>query len=204
MSQKEGHADELFNSCNAFSLAFDTGLFGQEDVLAATVRFSLENKIVQFPLFFSVCLAKTGEEMASFIFYQLRRKNVPFAKLCSIATDGAASMIGDENGMVALLERKIQGHCRDFSLRISNVWCLSHRLNLVVGDMNKMDHVQSVFNFADWITKKGGLRPTQDGSTSPSQPHTSKKSPNHPKPDGPSTKTWLPQSCLNRNLLKCF
>ena len=63
-------------------------------------------------------------------------------------------MIGDENGMVALLERKIQNHCHDFSLRISNVWCLSHRLNLVVGDMKKMDHIESVFKFADWITKK--------------------------------------------------
>ena len=51
-------------------------------------------------LFYSVCHASTGEELARLVFGRFKEFNVPFGKLISVATDGAKSMIGAVNGRV--------------------------------------------------------------------------------------------------------
>ena len=68
-SEKDEYVADCFQRCTAFSLALDTALFGQEHIMACTVRFVFESDVEQFPLFMDVCLASTGEELASFILY---------------------------------------------------------------------------------------------------------------------------------------
>ena len=87
--KRDVYVDNCFATCKYFSLAIDTSLFGQEHVLACTTRFVFDKRIEQFNLFFSVCRASTGEELAQFVFDKLKGYNVPFTKLTSIATDGA-------------------------------------------------------------------------------------------------------------------
>ena len=107
VSDQQTVFEESFRSCTHFALAFDTALFGQEHVLSCIVRFTFENRVTQMPLFFSACDSTTGEGLADFVFGKLDGLNVPFEKLSCVSTDGAASMIGMTNGMVARLKRLI-------------------------------------------------------------------------------------------------
>ena len=96
-----------FDSCLFFSIALDSALFGQEHVLACTVRFTFQDRLEQFPLFMKVCDASTGEEVAAFVFNSLKVYNAQFNKLSSIATDGASAMIGKANGMISFFKRLV-------------------------------------------------------------------------------------------------
>ena len=62
----------------------------------------------QFTLFYSVCHATTGVELAQFVFNRLKQYNVPFDKLISVASDGAKNMIGADNGMISHLNRLVK------------------------------------------------------------------------------------------------
>ena len=76
-----------------FSIALDTAVFGQEHVLSCIGRFTNQDSLSQFPLFFSACHESTEEEMAGFIFKRLKQIHAPFEKLSSIATDGVDNMV---------------------------------------------------------------------------------------------------------------
>ena len=66
VAEKETSLDRSFVSCEYFSLAFDTALFGQEHILSCIVRFVFPDKITQLPLFMRTCTSSTGEDLGSF------------------------------------------------------------------------------------------------------------------------------------------
>ena len=137
-----------------FFLAVDTALFGQEHVLSCTSRFMFDDKIELFTLFYSVCHASTGEELGHFVYNKLKQYNVPFSKLVSVASDGAKNMIGAVNGMIPHLSRLIRQECHVDQAPFKNIWCLAHRLNLVITDFTRVPYINSVFLFANWFTTK--------------------------------------------------
>ena len=69
---------ESFSSRELFSPALDTALFWQEHILSYVSRFVFKDRMSQFPLFFSVCHASTGEEMGRVVFQRLKRMRAPF------------------------------------------------------------------------------------------------------------------------------
>ena len=108
VDKRDDFVEESFSSCELFSLALDTALFGQEHILSCVARFVFEDKITLFPLFFNVCHASTGEEMQYFVFHKLERMRAPFEKLSAVTTDGANEMVGKQNGMVCHLLNRIR------------------------------------------------------------------------------------------------
>ena len=143
-----------FETCQKFSLALDTALFGQDHVLECSVRFSFMDHLEQFPLFFTVCDASTGHDLASLVFNRLRRLNAPFHKLVSISTDGASNMVGQYNGMFQCFKSLVQQELGSVSCSLTQVWCLAHRINLVISDFDNVDDINSVFRFCDWFSQK--------------------------------------------------
>ena len=135
-----------FDSCLYFSFALDSALFGQEHVLACTVRFTFNDRLEQFPLFMKVCGASTGEEVAAFVFDSLKVYNAQFKKLSSIATDGASAMIGQANGMISHFKRLVATELGTVGCPFNHVWCLAHRLNLVIRDFQNVPNINSVFS----------------------------------------------------------
>ena len=150
----DGVVQKCFDTCEYFSISLDTSLFGQDHILVCTVRFTFKTRLEQFPLFFGVCDASTGQELADFVFRRLQRNNVPLAKLVSVATDGAHNMVGQINGMVSHLKRLVQHTLGEITPTFDHVWCLAHRLNLVIGDFRDVPNIKGVFLFADWFTSK--------------------------------------------------
>ena len=143
-----------FQTCRCFSIAVDTALFGQDHVLSCIARFVFDDRVEQFPLFFSVCLATTGEEHAQFMSNRLKAMNAPLSKFCGVTTDGASNMMGPANGMVRHLRLLIQRELGVLSTTFNHVWCLAHRLNLVVADFQKIPYINSVLIFARWFSSK--------------------------------------------------
>ena len=154
-SQFEGSLhQQLFRIMQEFFLAVDTALFGQEHILSCSTRFVFDCRIEQMTLFYSICHATTGDELARFVFEKLKEFNVPFGKLRSVATDGAKSMIGSFNGMVPQLRRMINRENSSQLSSFKSVWCLAHRLNLVITDFQRVPFINSVFLFAKVFASK--------------------------------------------------
>ena len=172
------YAQSCFETCQRFSIGLDTALFGQDHVLACSVRFAFDNRLEQFPLFFSVCDASTGQNLASFIFTRLKQINAPFSKLVSLSTDGASNMVGRFNGLFQCFKTLVQQEHGTIPCAISQVWCLAHRLNLVIRDFPDVKNINSVFisvigllrkerlfliaSFCGKNTRRGGSRKSQN------------------------------------------
>lgn len=88
-------------------------------------RFAFKSRLEQLPLFISVCTASTGKDLAAFVFNRLKTNNAPFAKLTSIATDGATNMIVQVNGMVGHFRRLVRRKCGAVPCSVNNIWCLA-------------------------------------------------------------------------------
>ena len=75
--------------------------------------------------------------------------------MVSITTDGAKNMIGQNRGlaneMVNMANEKY-GTTRRIGTDVHSVWCIDHRLNLVVKDFNEVPNINYVIVFIDWIT----------------------------------------------------
>ena len=71
--KRNNFVKETFRECDWFSVALDSALFGQDHVLSCIARFTFQDRMKQFPLFFSVCHASTGEEIATFVFEKLKQ-----------------------------------------------------------------------------------------------------------------------------------
>ena len=123
-------------------------------MLMRSVRFSFDTHLEQFPLFFTVCDASTGQDLAAFVFNRLKQMNAPLSKLVSLSTDGASCMIGQDNGMFSCFKRLVQQDIGPVNCDINHVWCLAHRLNLVIRDFQNVENINSVFRFCDWVTQK--------------------------------------------------
>ena len=152
--QTDVFTQNCFDTCEFFSIALDTSRFGQDHVLVCTARFSFQDHLEQFPLFVSVCDASTGEELADYVIYRLKRFNAPLSKLVSIATDGAHNMVGQFNGLATILKRLVQRELGVDTPTFQHVWCLAHRLNLIITDFQNVRNINYVFLFADWFTSK--------------------------------------------------
>ena len=152
--QRDLYVEKCFAACKYFSLAVDTALFRQDHVLSCTARFVFEDKMEQLTLFYAACHASTGDELSQFLYDKLKQFNVPFPKLVSIATDGAKNMIGAANGMVPNLNVLIKQEANTDQTPFKNVWCLAHRLNLVITDFERVPYNNSVFLFANWFAAK--------------------------------------------------
>ena len=145
------------DECLFFSIAVDTAQFRNEHYMSCIIRFSFDNKMIQLPLFITPCLDLSGKDLACFVFDKLRERNARFDKFTSIATDGAASMVGRFNGMTTMLKRLVEQFCRDKNLpspSMHSVWCFSHRLNLVTKSFLTSKPVNAVLAFADWFANK--------------------------------------------------
>ena len=153
-NKRDLHVEKCFAACKYFSLAIDTALFRQEHVQSCTSRFVFDDRMEQFTLFYSVCHVTTGVELAQFVFNRLKQYNVPFAKLISVASDGAKNMIGADNGMVSHLNRLVKQELGADHTPFKNIWCLAHRLNLVITDFEQVPYINSVFLFANWFSTK--------------------------------------------------
>ena len=105
-------------------------------------------------LVFSVCDASTGQNLASFIFNRLKQINAPFSNLFSLSTGGASNMVGRFNGLLQCFKTLVQQEHGTIPCAISQVWCLAHRLNLVIRDFQDVKNINSVFDFCDWFTEK--------------------------------------------------
>ena len=117
-------------------------------------RFVYDDKMEQRTLFYAVCHCSTGKELAQFVFDKLKQYDAPFEKITSVATDVAKTMIGAENGMIPNLRRLVGKEIGSRSTPFKNVWCLAHRLNLVVSDFERVPYINSVFLFAGWFSSK--------------------------------------------------
>ena len=98
--------------CLFFSLAVDTALFKNENLISCSVRFSFVNRVIELPLFIRSCPVSSGCELARFIFDTLTERNAKFGKLVSISTDGAANMLGKYNGVTPYFKRLVDQFCR--------------------------------------------------------------------------------------------
>ena len=148
---------QYLEQCLYFSIAADTALFQNEHFISCIARFSLESDAYELPLFIMKCQASSGEDLALFIFNNVREKNANFEKLVSITTDGASNMVGRFNGMVVNFKRLVDQHCRANNLRspiIHTVWCFAHRINLVTRSVLSMRPLNFVHSFADWFSTK--------------------------------------------------
>ena len=150
----EVYLQSCFESCEKYSIALDTALFGQDHVLACSILFAFSDSLEHLPLFFSVCDASTGQELASFVMNRLKRMDAPLSKLVSLSTDGARNMMGHTNGLFACFKRLFQQEIGTMTCSLVQVWCVSHRLNLVIRDFQNVDNIKSVLHFCDWLTQK--------------------------------------------------
>ena len=190
VGQRDALLGRQFDECQWFSLALDTALFGQEHVLSCIVQLTNDESLTQFPLFFAVCHASTGEELATYVLHKLKQKKIPLSKLSCVTTDGANNMTGKHNGMVVHLRDMIRAEVGEQNSEFQSIWCLSHRLNLVVRDFESVDHIKNVLKFADWFSSKRKAVAYKNGFLRRSQTIISRKSPSHLRPGGVSTKTF--------------
>ena len=125
--------------------------------MSCFARFAFQDSVVQLPIFFMVCHAKTGNAMARAIFNRLVEENADFGKLVSVTTDGAQSMSGKQRGMAVCLKRLVERHCassKKLVHDISTMWCFAHRINLPTRDFLGLKGVALVKSFADWLTNR--------------------------------------------------
>ena len=140
-----------------FSIAVDTALFRYEHFISCMVRFSFDNRVLELPLFIGPCFVSSGKDLAGFIFRKLEERNARFDKFVSMATDGAANMIGKYNGVTSHFKVLVREHCRDNNVACPlshSVWCFAHRLNLVTKSFLTAKPVNIVVAFADWFANK--------------------------------------------------
>ena len=179
----------MMRPCLYFALAIDTAQFGRSHFMSCVARFGFDDHISQEVLFFERVTETTGQKMAKFVVGKLEEKNCDFSKMVSVTTDGAANMIGQNSGManeiVKLMNEKMNTN-RRIGVDVHCLWCMAHRLNLVVQDFKEVENINFVIKFAKWITaserlvnysaflrtnprqkrrKRSLCRPRRDGST---------------------------------------
>ena len=125
---------QYMEQCLFFSISADTALFQKAHFISCITRFTFETVVYELPLFIKKCDDSSGEDLALFIFNNLKDKNAQFEKLPSLSTDGASNMVGRYNGMTTNFRRLVEQYCRANLLQspITHlVGWFAHRLNLV-------------------------------------------------------------------------
>ena len=154
-AELEARQHAMFRECLYFSLALDTAHFGRDHFMSCVCRFGFYDAIVQEIILFDKIYAKTGRDLARFVFEKLNAKKCVFSKMVSITTDGAKNMIGQYSGMANEMIQMVNEKCgttRRIGADIHSVWCIDHRLNLVARDFDEVPNINCVITFIDWIT----------------------------------------------------
>ena len=89
----------------------------------------------------------TGQDIFNSVFELLKKYNLPLSKLISVATDGAPSMSGKNNGFVALLQQKIM---EIHGTKIHHTHCIIHQEVLctkIIKMENVLSYIKKVINF---------------------------------------------------------
>mgnify|MGYP004552267677 CR=1 FL=1 len=149
---------KYMEECLFFSIAVDTALFGNQHFISCIVRFSFDSNTLEIPLFICSCVTSSGKELARLIFERLIERNARLDKFVSVATDGAANMVGKFNGMTTHLKTLVEQHCRNNnrgSPTKHSIWCFAHRINLVTRAFLTLKPVNVVLAFSDWFSKRG-------------------------------------------------
>ena len=87
---------------------------------------------------------KTGDKVARFVFDRLNEKN----------------MISQDRGMANELLKLVRANLTvdlKAGVDVHCLWCMAHRLNLVVKDFKEVENINFVIRFAKWITASDRL-----------------------------------------------
>ena len=137
---------EDINTCVAFSLALDesTDITDQPQI-AVFIRFVFEDGVTREELLDLITLKNTTRGIDIKEAFDEALKNVPKDKLISVATDGAAAMVGKNVGLIGLFKK-------DESVpHFIPIHCIVHREHLIAKHFN-FEHVFTpVFKIVNFI-----------------------------------------------------
>ena len=140
--------DENIRKSGFVSLALDesTDITGSAQ-LCIFIRYVFENLMMKEELLDLVSLAKTttGRDISDALIEVLKKHHVPLNKISSIATDGAASMVGKNKGAIALLRKT--NLLSDFKA----YHCLLYQQSLCAKDVAVKDVMTTVVKIVSYI-----------------------------------------------------
>ncbi|XP_045848718.1 general transcription factor II-I repeat domain-containing protein 2 isoform X1 [Meles meles] len=147
---------EKIKSFVAYSIAIDEITdINNTTQLAIFIRGVDENFDVSEELLDTVPMTgtKSGNEIFLRVEKSLKRFNIDWAKLVSVASTGTPAMVDVNDGLVTKLKSKVATVCKDSDLK--SVCCIIHPESLCAQKL-KMDHVMSVVvNSVNWICSRG-------------------------------------------------
>uniref|UniRef100_A0A8D1VZR2 SPIN-DOC-like zinc-finger domain-containing protein n=1 Tax=Sus scrofa TaxID=9823 RepID=A0A8D1VZR2_PIG len=147
---------EKIRSFVAYSIAIDEITdINNTTQLAIFIRGVDENFDVSEELLDTVPM--TGTKSANEIFLRveksLKKFNIDWAKLVSVASTGTPAMVDANDGLVTKLKSKVAAVCKGSDLK--SVCCIIHPESLCAQKL-KMDHIMSVVvNAVNWICSRG-------------------------------------------------
>ncbi|XP_047569102.1 general transcription factor II-I repeat domain-containing protein 2 isoform X3 [Lutra lutra] len=147
---------EKIKSFVAYSIAIDEITdINNTTQLAIFIRGVDENFDVSEELLDTVPMTgtKSGNEIFLRVEKSLKRFNIDWSKLVSVASTGTPAMVDVNDGLVTKLKSKVATVCKDSDLK--SVCCIIHPESLCAQKL-KMDHVMSVVvNSVNWICSRG-------------------------------------------------
>ncbi|CAK6444616.1 unnamed protein product [Pipistrellus nathusii] len=147
---------EKIRSFVAYSIAIDEITdINNITQLAIFIRGVDENFDVSEELLDTVPMTgtKSGNEMFLRVEKSLKKFNINWSKLVSVASTGTPAMVDANNGLVTKLKSKVATVCKGSDLK--SVCCIIHPEALCAQRL-KMDHVMNVVvNSVNWICSRG-------------------------------------------------
>ncbi|XP_066130712.1 general transcription factor II-I repeat domain-containing protein 2 isoform X3 [Saccopteryx bilineata] len=147
---------EKVKSFVAYSIAIDEITdINNTTQLAIFIRGVDENFDVSEELLDTVPMTgtKSGNEIFLRVEKSLKKFNIDWSKLVSVASTGTPTMTDTNNGLVTKLKSKVAMTCKGSDLK--SVCCIIHPESLCAQKL-KMDHVMNVVvNSVNWICSRG-------------------------------------------------
>ncbi|XP_027630208.1 general transcription factor II-I repeat domain-containing protein 2B isoform X3 [Tupaia chinensis] len=147
---------EKIKSFVAYSIAIDEITdINNTTQLAIFVRGVDENFDVSEELLDTVPMTgtKSGNEIFLRVEKSLKKFNIDWSKLVSVASTGSPAMVDAHNGLVTKLKAKVAMVCQGPALK--SICCIIHPESLCAQKL-KMDHVMNVVvNSVNWICSRG-------------------------------------------------
>ncbi|ELK06839.1 General transcription factor II-I repeat domain-containing protein 2 [Pteropus alecto] len=147
---------EKIKSFVAYSIAIDEITdINNTSQLAIFIRGVDENFDVSEELLDTVPMTgtKSGNEIFLRVEKSLKKFNIDWSKLVSVASTGTPAMVDANDGLVTKLKSKVAMVCKGSDLK--SVCCIIHPESLCAQKL-KMDHVMNVVvNSVNWICSRG-------------------------------------------------
>ncbi|XP_035876739.1 general transcription factor II-I repeat domain-containing protein 2B isoform X3 [Phyllostomus discolor] len=147
---------EKIKSFVAYSIAIDEITdINNTTQLAIFIRGVDENFDVSEELLDTVPMTgtKSGNEIFLRVEKSLKKFNIDWSKLVSVASTGTPAMVDANNGLVTKLKSKVATVCKGSDLK--SICCIIHPESLCAQKL-KMDHVMNVVvNSVNWICSRG-------------------------------------------------